>query len=99
MLRLHTIAKIGSSEEQTKARDALLNNSGANPAIVKTGMPEQHTLHKKVQLCSTWMEQQTSTYTQAPTENLTTNSPRIISKHHKDNLQAGNSTHKRCCLK
>ena len=99
MLRLRTIAKIGSSEEQTKARDALLNNSGANPAIVNTRMPEQRTQHKKVQLRSTWTEQQTNTYTQAPAENLTTNSTRINSKRCKDNLQTDNSTHKRRRLK
>ena len=37
-------------------------------------MPEQRTQHKKVQLRSTWTEQQTNTYTQVPAENLTTNS-------------------------
>ena len=99
MLRLHTISKIGSSEEQKEAQDALLNDSGANPATVNAGIPKQqlqHTPYKKVQLHSQ-TEQQTNTYTQTPTENLTTTC--IISKPCKNILQADNSTHKRHCLK
>jgi len=99
MLRFCTIAKIGSSEEQKNAQEALLKNSGANS---DTRMPEQHqrTPHKKVQLHSTRMEQQTNTHTQAPAEYpTTTNSTSIMSKAHKEILQPNNLTHKRRRLK
>lgn len=112
-LRLHTIAKIGTSEEQKKAKASLLNVNGDNTKNVETGILEKTprtAQHKKVKFqllihSTERTDQQTNihsndTHATTITENqATSQDPTTIKKHRERSLQADRSTHKRQRLK